>query len=64
MSMVRHALDAPKDMVVRLRSVVFLPELGTQRRTQAAWYVETSFVVLDETSEQEFWTAPVLHSLN
>jgi hypothetical protein len=51
-------------MVVRLRSVVFLPEQETRTRTQAAWYVETSFVVLDETSEQEFWTAPVIHSLN
>lgn len=62
--MVRHALDVPKDMIVRLRSVVFLPEKDKDGRTQAAWYVETSFVVLDETSEQEFWTDPVLHSLN
>ncbi|MGH2605581.1 MAG: hypothetical protein ACRDG5_03230 [Anaerolineales bacterium] len=51
-------------MIVRLRSVVFLPDKEQDGRTQAAWYVETSFVVLDETSEQEFWTAPVLHSLN
>jgi hypothetical protein len=60
----KQALDAPKDMIVRLRSVVFLQEDDVEEQARAAWYVESSFVVLDETSEQEFLTAPVIHSLN
>lgn len=63
----RKIFDAPNELVVSLYQVAvpkWETELKGVRLSDVAWFIETSYFIYDEETEEEAYTEPVLHSMN
>jgi len=63
----RKIYDTPNELVVSLYQVAvpkWEPDVKGVRLSDAAWFIETSYFIYDEETQEEAYTEPVLHSMN